>query len=714
MKLPRVGVLGGVARPAPTSQTQNLIQQGAQIRNRNIDTVFDGAIEIATGFQKSHDKFQSEEAFSTANSQMKAWEEEHGTKEYFTGDDIPDGIDVARTEFTVDSEGNEVEMMRERIPSYEVYPEMRKQQQEKINNASAKGIKSSVMRNAWLRQMGDRATDENNQISMAASSAQKDQIRASQDTEIKSALLDRDYESAMLHAQSYEGSESEVIEKVRSVKYFAESDTYNQAMSEDNAPAMRKSLEILQDADYAGNLNEVQRTAMIAQLKSSANQLTARNEASSKASNGLIGHEIDNTIKSLQDGKNVNPEEIARLSTLMDAGAANGTMEGQTWARRKYELDTLTQLQPALTEFRTVDETSRAQILRDMRADAENWQDHYRVDLFESANREADQGLKKDPLAYAERAGVVELAPLEVGETGQFTPESLKQRAFNAEASDSRYGKHVQTDLFTNQEMNMIIDSLDGQSNEEKLSFVSNINNNLDPVQANRVWSQLATNGGGGYAVLGDMLGENEVQGSKMMLAGQKVMKENPEVMKSWKSETQPALLESMGNAFGSSPQTRGMMMQGTQEVYAGLSARDHDFSGEHNQARLNEAVRLAAGNMYKVGGSTVPLPERSMSPDMFDIFLRDIDVTYMKSLGGVDGYDSIAKNGTLKNQLRNGEVQLIATAKNQYVLYDTDSGKYLRRKDNKQQFILSYDENADQRSRWERGAERIIEKVGG
>lgn len=710
MRLPQPHSISSVPQVASTKVAQQQLIKGVQRKTSAKLGLIKDTAQLGVKIWKTHAQFQSQEAFSKANSQMRSWEEEFGTKEYFKGDEIPEGIDVKTTETVVDSMGNDVEVMRERIPAYEVYPQMRSQYQRKVNSATAKDITSSSARAVWSSQMDERSKKENHKIVMQTEEAQNNQIRDAQNSDIKTSLMGRDYESAMLTAQNYHGSDSERKAQVDKVKYIAEFDTYNSSMSTDNMSGMKNSLEVLQNKNYKGSLNEVQRLATINQLKSKIGQNKSRTTASHIASVGILGYEIDSTINDLESGKNINPEDINRLYGQMDASMKSGSAKGVAWEKRKFEFNTLVNLQPALAEFRTINEVSRDTALREMRDSADSWEDHYKVDLFESADKEATKALREDPLAYAEETGIVKLKPLEIDEGGRISSQSLKSRVLSAEASDSRYGKKTQTDLFTNSEMGSIVYGLNQASDNEKLQFVSDISSNLSPEQATRVWSQLASQGGSGYAILGDMISEQEVTGARMMLTGQSVIKNNPEVLGDWDSKMKPQLLTSMGNAFSSSPETRGMMMQGIKDVYAGLSMRDHDLSGEYNEARMKEAQRLVVGNTYQIGGSTIPLPERSMQPDTFDIFLRDMDVSYVRTLGGIDGYDSVSANGELKDKLRNGEILLIATGKNQYVLFDAERRSYLRRSDNKSRFILSYDENADQRSRWQRGYERAIE----
>ena len=656
-----------------------------------------------------HNKFQTQTADGKATIQMASWDKIHQGKEYYSADEIADDIPIKRTEIVVDEKGNEVEVTRDRIPAYEVYPLMRQKQYNTTYESVAQDIGDPESRADFLYKSRVDGAVQDAKVNKVASKAQHVQIRKSQEENIDSALMRRDYKSAMEIAYNFSGTDAERQSMVKKVRYMSEYDTYNDAMSEENMTAMDNSLNRLQSDNYSGNLNEPQRLATINQLKSKMSQITAKTDTKVKREKSIFGLEVDKTLKMMENGTPVNPEEIARMGQQIDRMKQNGTLDTEAWLKREYMFNTLNQMQPRLTIFRSTDDITRARVMDDLHGKIKTWEDQFEYDIYDSVNNEVEKEIKDDPLRYAEKVGITDLATLiPMDNNIGFTPDSMQERIKSAVDVDTRYNIE-NTGVFTKEEVRSVVQKLNDSSDDDVLRFVSNIVGSARE-ESKRVWSQLAANGGGEYAILGDMVEQNELDGARMILKGKTALKETPEVVGSWNKDMFPGLIDMMGSAYSASPKTRGNVMAGIKNAYAGLSAQVHDYSGEYDEERMRKAMNMVAGNTTTIGGNTVVLPDRNMKPEVFDSFLRDLNGMYLKALGSVRGYTTPDQIGDLKGMMRDGDVRIIGAGRNSYFLYDSTKGTYLTRDSDGKPFRLKYHKNADSRTRWERGTDRLSE----
>ncbi|CAL9956358.1 hypothetical protein VPHK227_0017 [Vibrio phage K227] len=654
------------------------------------------AINVGSKIVAERNDEQQNTAFSKANNSMHDFDRAHADREFYSGDEIPESIDVKRTEVSIDAEGNEVETIRQRIPAYEVQAQMRDAHMRGSIGAAAADISSPSRRAQFSKQMTERANAQNIKMLNQQAKAQNQQIRDKQSQEFKAALMDRDYESASYIANNFNGTDEQRTELSRQVRYFNESDSYNDVMSEENVKGIDKSIGILEKDGYGGELNEVQRLATLNQLRSKKTQIAKKNQAKVAGSATMLGVEIDRTIDAMEDGKDVPPSVISRLSKRAQAGIEAGLVQGAAWEKRLAFFQEATGNLPALQEFKTMTLQEQEQELRDMTASAETGTDYHKIDIFTKNHEYARKMVSQDPISYVAETGLADVEPFDMNNL----QSSLQERKGVRAIAKMTLGDQAGNSFFTKQELVDFNNQMATSSVEEQMSVLSVITGSLDSASASAVMSQLMGGGGGNYAVASSALMDNEPEIARGILMGKSLIKETPEIVKDWKTDAIPSMHELMGNSFDSSPKTKAMMMDAVKSHYAQQSVSAGQYDGMIDLDRLQDSMEAVIGTIDNYNGSSIVLPERGMTHGEFDSWVRDIQPKYLDHLGGVNNFSGKQGSKMLVNQIRNGEVMLKGVGSDKYLLW-SENGFLTRKDDSGQPFVLQYDADATLGSKW-------------
>lgn len=695
MKLPTA--MQGPATKVPSVQP---VVAGLQRQQQQEQALASAVVGVIGDTVRTIADEQQNAAFAKANNSMHDFDREHAGREFYSGDEIPEGINIKRTEIQIDSDGNEVEVMRERIPAYEIQAQMRDAHMRSSISAAAADIMSPSRRAQFVRQMTDRANTQNIKMVEASAKAQNEQIRTKQDQDFRMALLDRDYESASYIANNFNGTQEQRNEMSRQVRYFNESDTYNDAMSEENIPAIDRSIEKLETDGYRGELNEVQRLATLNQLRSKRAQLVKKQDGAIKGRMTMLGVEIDRTIDAMETGKDVPPSQISRLTQQVRAGVEAGfiSADNESWIKRIAFFQEASSYLPELTGFKASNLQDQEQYLRDMSSKAKTGTDYHKVDIFKKNHEYAKTQLRSDPVSYAAEVGVADVEPFDF----ENPSASYREREGVNAIIRTTFGQQAASTFWTKQELADFNVLMDSAGTTEQMRQLSILNGSLSGANADAARSQLMGSGRGVYAVASDALADNQPNIARTILDGKKTLRDVPDVVKEWDFTAAPEMRDVLGNAYGADTETMGQIMAAVKAHYAGVSAQEGDFSGMINVDRLNESIQAVTGGVASYGGSTIVMPNRDIDANSFNSWVRDIDPKYLNSLGGASGYTSQMGAKLFKDRLRSGSLKLQSVGKGQYAVYDSEQSAWVARADDKgTPFVLEYNPDASIGGKW-------------
>lgn len=693
INLPTAAQLQTPATPSAQGLASSIISNNQKV----MGIANQAASEMNKVIQERNDE-QQNAAFSKVNNVMHDFDAANAGKEYYMGDEIPDDLDFKKTEIQIDADGNEVEVVRERIPAYEIQAAMRDKYHRKAIAAAAADIESPSRRTLFMQQMEERANSQNIRYLERSAAEQTESIRRQQNEDFTQSLLNRDYETAAYIAHNFNGSDTERREKARNVRYMMEADSYADAMSEDDIGRMQSALKFLSKDGYAGELNEPQRLATIDQLKARINLINKRNEAAYQGRLTLLGVEVDRTIDALESGEMVSPQHQARLFAQIQAAKDAGLISGEdsSWVKRTAFFSEAATYSPDLVQFKSKPLQEQEAIIREMRNSAVSGSDYHKLDIYTKNHENAKSMLNSDPLMYGAQTGIIDLQPFDFADPAA----SLVKRQNDVASMKSQYGDSMVPAFFTKQEAMEFSRAVQDAPVKDQMRMLSIINGQLSKDNANAVRSQLMGNGGGVLAVASDALDSNQPFIAEKILMGRDALREVPEAFKSWDIDATPLVLSEIGNAYSASPATMGQVMESIKAAYAAQTISDGDFSGVVNSKRLKSAIKEVTGGLIKIGSSTIVSPDRNVDDRKFDSWLRDVQPKYLDTLGGIKGYSGRAGVMALHTQVSKGDVTMVNVGKDKYLLRG-ENGFLVKKDDPSNVFILQYNPDAVYGSKW-------------
>jgi len=334
MKLRAAGATKGVAQaPRIDSRAEQtklgaiaaVAEQGAdmafsaQAREKaEQDKQYEIGVKLANKFNAKKLKESQDAALFDADNALVKYENDNQGKEFFDVDEIPEGIKVVRDEFAVNEfNGDIVSRPRQRIPAYEVWPQMYELRASQLKKAHGNRMGSNNLKFDYM------AENQHQKHLMGAVVNQNNQIKAQSSSRYSQALLARNYKQAMVVANTSPVSDVAREALALKVKKTQETDTYNDSMSSDNIKVMKSSLAYLQQK----------------QLATVAGQLTVNSRLPRGIRNNNPGNIEQNSIAWRGKLTDSTDERFAQFKTPADGIRAMSTLL-DTY-KNKYGLNTI-------------------------------------------------------------------------------------------------------------------------------------------------------------------------------------------------------------------------------------------------------------------------------------------------------------------------------------------------------------------------------------
>lgn len=289
-----------------------------------IGTLTSGVSQIIAQEQQNKTDAQVREASLRYSNNAVQFEEHYGNRESYAASELPDSIQVRRTEKITGPDGTVTEVPRSAIPAYEVKAALYETYSRNAAEASASLIDDDDARAEWLARAN--TSIDANYVSRLESD-RKDQeiyIQAQLNTQINSALESNQYDTALVLADDIKDPEQKASAK-RQIKRTRELDAYHGLLSAETddievVREMEATIERLQDPEFNSNLSPQERSAMVSQMKAA----TARNYMSIEATKQRNKERI---VSSTWEGIIKNDPTINenRVDSLFETGVINGT-----------------------------------------------------------------------------------------------------------------------------------------------------------------------------------------------------------------------------------------------------------------------------------------------------------------------------------------------------------------------------------------------------
>lgn len=239
--------------------------------------------DVGMAWKKDRDDSQQREAGLAMSKSMSEFHDKYTGKDYYTPDEIPDDIEVRRVDNQVGPDGETIEVPRENIPAYEVYPKLYQKFAEANAAASAGMIDDETVREEWmLNTKGTITAGYTNAV--IDSNEQQDRYLAKQLAgQIENELNNQKYGVAAALAQDIKDpvAKQAVMDQIA---FKQEDDYYVNLMlaGADDPKAldeMQVAIAALRDEEIPSNLSPSQRLARATALESAVDKQLAQREA---------------------------------------------------------------------------------------------------------------------------------------------------------------------------------------------------------------------------------------------------------------------------------------------------------------------------------------------------------------------------------------------------------------------------------------------------
>lgn len=273
--------------------------------------------KAAEDFQETHDRFQEQEATIKLTKHIQDWQSKQIGKEYYTADEVPEAIQLRRTDQVVDADGNVTEVTRSQIPAYEVFPNMYKHEMDSAISAYGAGIDNARVREMWSGIQTNKAGVQYIASQAAAFKAQKDQIRLAQENNINRAVMSGDMDMVRSLISEFNGTTEEKKMLTQKATHQHEINVISNAIATGDVTEMERAIDYYSNPKNASELQPKERLAWVDTLKRKSAEHVSSRAAQKKMAEDL---EVSNFQLQIDKGQGTEAEALK----LFERGLING------------------------------------------------------------------------------------------------------------------------------------------------------------------------------------------------------------------------------------------------------------------------------------------------------------------------------------------------------------------------------------------------------
>lgn len=683
-KLPTIASGSVGVKPIPLADV-SAPGRALAVRQEAITQVTKAASKLVNDAYVSHQNFLSEKATNDVATNMREVEKNIQSKDFFSPDEIPEGIDVRREEEIVDKDGNITTIPRDKIPSYEVAPSMYKQQYDANITAGAANITSPKWREAWKSQAEKMASTAIHKISIRAIDAQKKELRTMYVNNIQDALDKGNYDVAIGLASSDVFSDSETTGLKGDVRNRQEKDLYDESISTDNINDMSAHLDTLQDEEYNQDLNQSERLIYVNKLKSALAATKDNTDQIWQTEQKRLKRDIDRTVKGMENGEIMDAQALSDLMARTDAGFA---LSPSTMVLHNDKLKEAIRMMPEVMSMSRMSNLEREKHMKSVKAEAKDPASAYRANVLANVDQNMSTRIADDVLSLGADVGLVSLTRMP---DPNDPPEFIKWLSLRQRGYDTLLNKYSEGAYLTKDETTMISNTLETMTNDQRLYLMGLVSEGLGS-EAPLFWEELNTKRDGIYSVAGSVFAQGDRDVARSILKGKDfIMSGN--YVKPAAIDVAMAQSEGIAGAYALDSQ-RAAILDSVNAVYADLSKAAGEFDATiFDTDRYEDAIEMVTGGLMSIGGNLVAPPIRGMDEDTFDSYVRDVSTPWFEEQGGVGGYSN--KYEEFRDDIRSGQLKLMGIGQNEYLIYSDIVDSYLLNEKTKEPFLFFYDPTA-------------------
>lgn len=260
---------------------------------------------------------------------------------------------------------------------------------------------------------------------------------------------------------------------------------------------------------------------------------------------------------------------------------------------------------------------------------------------YQSAAVATIKARNEDPIAYAARAGIAEVKPLNFG-AGMSQDDivsELKNRFGVATTMTQKYGTRFT--MLSRDEVSGLSTAVSGMTAPERAEFLKSVRNGVANDQAYLGVLQQLRPDSPVTATAGSIMARVEgspaaTNAARLMLQGEDLLNPTKAAgQRDGKSSNFPMPADNMmrqnwtkytANAYAADAETESASYQAFRSVYAALSAQAGDYTGVINPDRAKAAAEAATGGVIEVNGSSIVLPYGLREREVRDELVRQWD----------------------------------------------------------------------------------------
>jgi len=627
-----------------------------------------------------HDKAATDRETAKLLAEKRDFTNKHAGKDFYNASEIPEDVDVRRTETVVGDDGVEYEEERTNIPSYEVYPQMFARHMDTALASKSANVPPR-MRRQWASPHGELLEKEKQKQTVAAAKAQTAEIRTEQEAAYNESLLQRDWNTAMFQAKSFNGSDSEREAKVNVVRKLEETSSYYDSMSEEDVPRMKSQLAYLKaDGEYKGRMNEQERRTMVYALEARLGQASAKGRGRNAAYDVKLEKDGKRTIEAWKEGKSLDPRETQRLGwRIYENHKADLSNKGKAKLWSDYQ--EMQKQSPQTNEFMRMPLTEQQAYMDSLESDTGT--DEWTKDVYRNLHANSQKMLTEDTVSYMRNLKIADVEDLDFSNPMALS-SSIQKRVIIHDQALATWGESA--GLLTKAESRQMSEAMDKMTSQEKVAFIGMQYKTLGD-DAVYLWQQMGDDGVDASASAGLLASEGRLYSGQLLLEGREFSKNNPTAVPK-RADYAPFLVDGLKDVYTASPVESKRAAIGVMNIYAALSQKEGDLTGEFDEERLETAIEHYTGGVAEVGSSNISTP-KGFSTDQIDSHIKYLDKEFWESSGGLQGYDGQYER--VSPDIRKGDIKLQQIGSNEFLLFSRPTGQYLN-KPNGDNFVFSFD----------------------
>lgn len=582
--------------------------------------------------------------------------QKHAAKTVYSSAELPEDLGVTRVEESVNEFGEKVQIPRENIPAYEVYPKILEKFLMNSIDVHAEKFGNKELGDAWADDAKTKAYRSITEAVLHSEALQRETNIKQTFQDVAEAVQRREYELAkMLLTSNTDITEDTKSKKIFEINVQEEEDHYEIILMRGKQPAVVDAITVLSDEEYDGRLTPGQRESYVLSLRRRLNSLGNTAKIARTAEEKAIKHEARKAISVMNQGGRVDPSRRMVLKSQL----AGVDLELLSDFEVAEQVATIT-----YDELIFTDPSTRARKVEEMKQLTFQYHDATKhAQIYEGVQNAAQQittKIQSDPMGYFNTVASQELLPID----DKNLADSLKIRAKQERGIREKW--HSPKMLLTKAEAADWAHKIQQGSVEDKLARLGEVHKGLME-DAYAFYTQLDVNNAGAVTIAGRAVAEGAAGLAYEILRGEETVSKNPAILSQVKADLTRQVYDTIGDLAYATPGEAAAIKEAALLLYAG---RAKGVKMETVDPSILASVMTdITGGLVNMGSYVVPTPTRNGDPDAMDEWIDAMTPEVLRPFGEPINFTPERIIEGIQNQ----SLRLIPTAvRGHYALYNT------------------------------------------